>query len=42
MAAVTTDDIADVCSRYLRENNRTVARLLSDGSQPDSEDAIED
>jgi zinc protease len=42
MAAVTTDDIADVCSRYLRENNRTVAQLLSDGSQPDSEDAIED
>jgi len=42
MAAVTTDDIGDVCSRYLRENNRTVAQLLSDGSQPGSEDAIED
>ncbi|MBI4475175.1 MAG: insulinase family protein, partial [Acidobacteria bacterium] len=30
--AVTSERIADVCSRYLREDNRTVGRLLSDGS----------
>ncbi len=44
--AVTADDVADVCSRYLLEDNRTVAQLLSDGSdsdsQSDEEEAIED
>jgi len=36
--AVTDTDIADVCSRYLDENNRTVAQLLSDGSEAQEED----
>ncbi len=36
--AVTATDVADVCSRYLNENNRTVGRLLSDGSEPNGED----
>ncbi len=31
--AVTVEDIADVCVRYLNENNRTVGQLLSDGSE---------
>ncbi len=36
--AVTVTDVADVCSRYLNENNRTVGRLLSDGSEANGED----
>src|SRR5262245_54738849 len=36
--AITDTDIADVCSRYLNENNRTVAQLLSDGSEAQEED----
>jgi zinc protease len=36
--AVTIDDVADVCTRFLNENNRTVGRLLSDGSEADAED----
>jgi len=39
--AVTADDVAAVCSRYLNENNRTVAQLLSDGSEADEEDGSE-
>jgi zinc protease len=31
VASVTADEVADVCSRYLSEDNRTVAQLLSDG-----------
>ena len=31
--AVTTDDISKVCSEYLNEDNRTVASLISDGSE---------
>jgi zinc protease len=36
--AVTDADIADVCSRYLNENNRTVAQMLSDGHEAQEED----
>ena len=36
--AVETADIADVCSRYLNENNRTVAQLLSDGTETREEE----
>jgi zinc protease len=38
---VTAEQLADVCKRYLNENNRTVALLLSDGSEDtvDSEEA---
>ena len=36
--AVNTADVADVCRRYLNENSRTVAQLLSDGSEGDAED----
>ena len=39
--AITEDDIADVCSRYLNENNRTVGQLLSDGSEAHEEDDSE-
>jgi zinc protease len=39
--AVTTADLSDVCSRYLNENNRTVAQLLSDGSEAEEEDDSE-
>jgi zinc protease len=38
MNAVSDRDIAAVCSRYLNENNRTVAQLLSDGSEAQEED----
>jgi zinc protease len=36
--AVTLADLADVCRRYLNEDNRTVAHLLSDGSETHEED----
>jgi zinc protease len=36
--AVTASDIANVCTRYLNENNRTVGRMLSDGSDANVED----
>ena len=36
--AVNSADVADVCRRYLNENSRTVAQLLSDGSEGDAED----
>jgi zinc protease len=36
--AVTVEDVADVCTRYLNENNRTVGRLLSDGSDNNAEE----
>ena len=39
--AVTIDGVADVCTRFLNENNRTVGRLLSDGSDADAEDNSE-
>lgn len=41
VAAVTTGGVADVCSRYLNENNRTVGRLLSDGSDNNDGDENE-
>ena len=41
--AVTASDIASVCSRYLNEDNRTVAFMLSDGAgSEDCEDAGEE
>jgi zinc protease len=39
--AVMAADVADVCTRYLNENNRTVGRLLSDGSDNEVEDDSE-
>jgi zinc protease len=36
--ALTVADVVDVCSRYLNEDNRTVAVLLSDGSQQTEEE----
>jgi zinc protease len=36
--AVTVNDVAEVASRYLNENNRTVGRMLSDGSKTNVED----
>jgi zinc protease len=35
--AVTAEQLSDVCSRYLNENNRTVGLLLSDGSEDTDE-----
>jgi zinc protease len=40
--AVTAADVSDVCTRYLNENNRTVGRLLSDGSEALEENDEED
>ena len=42
MAAVTGDQVSEVCARYLREDNRTVARLLSDGSEAEAADEMEE
>jgi zinc protease len=39
--AVTAADIAQVCTRYLNENNRTVGQLLSDGSESEEEEELE-
>jgi len=36
--AVTAADVSEVCSRYLNEDNRTVGRLLTDGSETNVED----
>jgi len=36
--AVNVADLANVCRRYLNENSRTVAQLLSDGTEGDGED----
>jgi zinc protease len=41
ISSVTAEEVSDVCTRYLNENNRTVGRLLSDGSD-ESDDARED
>jgi zinc protease len=43
-SAVTAADVSAVCARYLHENNRTVVRLVGDGSEPDQEEeeAVED
>jgi zinc protease len=38
ISAVTAEDVADVCRRYMHEDNRTVGHLLSDGSEADTED----
>ena len=39
--AVTTADVAAACSRYLNEDSRTVALLLSDGSEQVEENECE-
>ena len=39
IAAVTADDVAAVCSRFLSENNRTVGHLLPDGLSDTDSDA---
>jgi zinc protease len=39
--AVTAADVAAACSRYLNEDSRTVAVLLSDGSEPVEDDESE-
>src|SRR6266699_3914144 len=39
--AVTAADVAAACSRYLNEDSRTVALLLSDGSEPIEDDESE-
>jgi zinc protease len=36
--SVTAADVADICRRYLSEDNRTVAGLVSDGSDQGEED----
>ena len=42
MSAVTSNDVVDVCARHLNENNRTVGRLLNDGSDDEGgEDELE-
>jgi len=41
IAAVTSEQVTDVCTRYLHEDNRTVGRLLNDGSAPEMEDDVE-
>jgi zinc protease len=40
-SSVTSEDIADVCTKYLKEDNRTVGTLLSDGSDQDAEEELE-
>jgi zinc protease len=39
---VTVADIADVATRYLSENNRTVGQLLSDGTESNGEDDLDE
>ncbi len=39
--SVTPEQIADVCDRYLNENNRTVGLLLTDGSDEDETEETE-
>ena len=41
IAAVTSEQVTDVCTRYLHEDNRTVGRLLNDGSAPEMADDVE-
>lgn len=38
---VSVDDVASICSRYLKDDNRTVGQLLSDGSEAQGEDGGE-
>lgn len=42
ISAVTSEDVADVCRRYMKEDNRTVGRLISDGSDGSESDTEED
>jgi zinc protease len=39
--AVTSEDLASVCSQYLAEMNRTVGYLVPDGSSDDSVDEVD-
>jgi zinc protease len=38
IAAVSADDVSKACEKYLRSDNRTVAQLLSDGSDQETEE----
>lgn len=40
--AVTAADIADVATRYLNENNRTVGQLMSDGTEQNGEEEVDE
>lgn len=42
ISAVTSEDVADVCQRYMNEDNRTVGRLVSDGSDGSESDTEDD
>jgi zinc protease len=41
VSAVSAADVADVCSRFLQEDNRTVGCMLSDGSDGEMEGGVE-
>src|SRR5438034_11329845 len=41
ISAVTPERAAEVCDQYLNENNRTVGRLVSDGTEEIEESEIE-
>jgi zinc protease len=42
VATVMAENVIDVCTRYLNENNRTAGRLLSDGSEDDGAEEDEE
>src|SRR6266850_6870913 len=42
VAAVTTDEVVATCGRFLNENNRTVGRMLSDGSEQEEDELVTD
>jgi len=42
ISAVTVEDVSRVCARFLKEDNRTVGHLISDGSSEDAEDFQEE
>jgi predicted Zn-dependent peptidase len=42
VSAVTADDLAAACARFLKEDNRSVGHLLPDGSAPLDESDVED
>jgi zinc protease len=39
--AVTAEDMVDVATRYLNENNRTVGQLMSDGTEQNGEEDVD-
>src|SRR5207247_757932 len=42
ISAVKVEDLSDVCSRYFKEDNRTVGHLLPDGAAADEHDFEDD